>query len=293
MPKADPGRSRRSRTPRSRSTLEFIEGFAWPVPQAFSGAIAGGRFEQGDVLFCEAEGYEAFEGELSGELTAIQVLLPARGLRATPAELEGDRRLSNWESEVTIERIDLVRATTETRTISQGKLLMALWKGDEAWLDEDHAEPPLPRSARDLHQQLEQTSACFDADGISHVGCRFIFVVDRASDTSVAKARNIESALRETGAVERRDRTPRSAGVEEGELFHPTLVVRCLDLPDRSVDEVVPILRACLYGGGSSESGATAEQDVAARGRFSVARHGLLEAIGSSPAATRSGSTPS
>jgi len=272
--------------------MEFFEGFAWPVPLAFAAALGGGRFEQGDVLFREAAGYGALEGRLSGKLSAIQVLLPPRGSHSTPAEIEGDRRQSNWDSEVTIERVDLVSGESETRTITQGQLLLAIWKGEDDWLEEDHEPPPMPRTARELQQRLDQSLASFEADASETTGCRFVFVVDRASDASLAKARSVEEALRETGAVARRESTPRQAGVEDGEEFHPTLAIRCLDLPGRSVDEVVPILRARLYGGASEES-ASSGDDANGRDRFSVARHGLLVGAGPQAAATRSGSTPS
>jgi hypothetical protein len=293
MAKAEAKVKRRSQARKTAFSIEFFEGFGWPVPVAFAAAVCGGRFEQGDVLFRESAGYEAIEGGFSGELTAIQVLLPPRGVRATPADLEGDRRQSNWDSEVTIEWIDLVRGNSEARTISQGKLLMALWKGDEAWLEADRDDPPLPRSARELHQRLEQSLASFETTTAPTDGSRFVFVVDRASDASLGKARSVEAALRESGAVESRDHTPRQAGVDDGDEFHPTLVIRCLDLPGRSVEDVLPILRSRLYGGATREPEVGPDDQEVSRDRFSVARHGLLETIGSDSAATRSGSSHS
>jgi hypothetical protein len=268
--------------------LRFFEGFSWPLPLAFASAVSANRFEQGDVLFRHPASYEPLEGgeALAGEnprgFDAIQVLNPPRSARATPTEVDGDRRRSSWQSEVTVALVDLARGESEVRTLSQGKLVMALWHGDEAWLDPARPEPLFPRGARELHAQLAQTLESFDAAQRTTSGCRFVYVVDLASDASRTKAQCVEEALRAAGTVERIDRSPQLAGVEHGSTYHPALSVRCLVMPDRSVEAVQPILRACLYGGGVAppEAPEAAEGAEAPTDRFSVSRHGLLEPIG-------------
>jgi len=267
----------------------FFDGMAWPVPIAFAGAIAAMRFEQGDVLYHDRHAYDAFETKIPKGLSAIQVLLPKRSARATPSEFEGDRRLSNWQSEVTVELIDLALGETETRVLTQGKLAMAIFRGDDDWLDPDREPPPLPRSARELQQHIDQTASRFDALQTAERGCRFIFVVDRASDASRAKAAGVEEALRAAGEVERIELSAEQAGVDDAQAYHPTAVVCCLVMPNRTVEAVLPILRGRLYGGASDP----AEADEAPPDRFSIGRHGMLQAIPADSAPTRSESSPS
>jgi len=267
----------------------FFDGMAWPVPIAFASAIVAMRFEQGDVLYRDSRAYDALEGEIPKGLVAIQVLLPKRSARATPSEYEGDRRQSNWQSEVTVELVDLARGRTETRVITQGKLAMAIFRGDDDWLDPDCEAPPLLRSARALQQRLGETLATFDSRQTAEHGCRFVFAVDVASDPSRLKAAGVEEALRSSGSVERIDLSAEQAGIEDAETYHPTAVVRCLVMPNRTVEEVLPVLRGRLYGRASekiSESGQS-EEGEETPDRFSVGRHGILEAIPAESVSTR------
>jgi hypothetical protein len=285
----------------SPAVQTFFEGMAWPIPIAFSGAIAAMRFEQGDVLYRVPRAYDTLEGQIPKGLSAIQVILPKRSARATPSESDGDRRQSNWQSEVTVELIDLARGQTEKRVLTQGKLAMAVFRGEDAWLEPDREEPPMPRSARVLQQRLEQTLTIFDARQTARRGCRFIFAVDLASDASRTKAAGVEESLRATGALERIELSAEQAGVEDAQTYHPTAVVRCLVMPNRTTEEVLPILRDRLYGGASERVGDSDRSDDSDSSegvegtpdRFSVGRHGILQAIPTEPAATRSKSSRS
>ena len=273
----------------SPAVKRFFEGMAWPVPVAFAGAIAAMRFEQGDVLYRDPSAYDELEGKIPKGLSAIQVILPKRSARATPSEFEGDRRQSSWQSEVTVELIDLARSETQTRVLTQGKLAMAVFRGDDSWLDPERVEPPMPRSARELQQRLEETRSSFDARQTAKRGCRFIFVVDLAGDASRSKAAGVEEALRACGAVERIELSAEDAGIGDAQAYHPAAVVRCLVMPNRTTEEVLPILRCRLYGGTSDES----EAGKPTSNRFSIGRHGILQAIPADPAATRSESSRS
>jgi len=175
--------------------------------------------------------------------------------------------------------IDLASGRSDRRELTQGRLFTALWRGDEAWLDPDGPEPEPPSTARDLQQVLEAFGRLFDARGLpgeKRSGCRFLFVVDLASDASRVKAAAIEGALRALGELELADLVPAETEVAGAECYHPALLVRGLFLPDRGEEEVRAALRAVLYGG---TSGAAAEGGETAPDRFSVARHGLLESF--------------
>jgi hypothetical protein len=274
----------------SPAVPSFFPGMVWPVPVAFAGAIAAMRFEQGDVLYRDPVAYETLEGKIPKGLSAIQVLLPKRSARvSTSSEFEGDRRKANWQSEVTVELVDLARGQSQVRVLTQGKLAMAIFRGDDAWLDPTREEPSIPRSARELQQRLAEAVPSFDARQTARRGSRFLFVVDLASDASRSKAAGVEEALRATGVVERVELSAEHAGIEDAQSYHPTAVVRCLVMPNRTTDEVLPILRGCLYGGASDESDRSegSGRNDAAPDRFSVGRHGLLQALSAEPVATR------
>jgi hypothetical protein len=262
----------------NNAPLRFFEGLEWAVPTAFAGALASFRFEQGDVLFQDSAAYDAIEGKFRKGMTAIQVHHPPRSARSVPAEIDGDRRRTSWQSEVRIEIVDLGAGSSELRSISQGKLLMTLWRGDEGWLDPDREEPPLPRSGRELAQDLEQARAAFDAKQKTRKGCRFLFVVDLASDSSRVKAAAIREALAPVGTIEQIDLIPSEAGIEQPENFHPALVVRGLSVRGANAEGVEHALRGALYGGAANSENEQA--DSAKTNRFSVARHGLLDEIG-------------
>lgn len=249
---------------------------AWPVPLSFAGAIAAMRFEQGDVLYRERGAYGGLRGKMPKGLSAIQVQMPQRSTRAGIVGAGGDRRLVQWQSEVTVSLIDLGSGRSEIRVLSQGKLAMALFSGDDHWLEVHREEPPLPFSARDLQPELACSLAAFATRRTKGAGCCFIFVVDLAMDASRTKANLVEGALREGGAVERIDLSPADAGVADAFRFHPSLVIRGLELNGRSSEEVFPILRGCLYGGAISE----VDHGEAKPDRFSLARHGLLNDFG-------------
>ncbi len=258
--------------------LACFEAFRWPVPRAFAGAVAASRFEAGDVLYRDARAYDALAGDALEGLSAIQVVHPPRSARTAPLEGEGDRRLLAWRSEVRVVLVELAGAGSEPRTLSQGKLLMALWSGDESWLEPDREEPELPLGVRDLHARLADARPVFVARAKrrrTRAGSRFLMAVDLAQDAHRAKAADVERQLRSAGRVDVVDLAPAEAGIEQGDRFHPTLVVRGFTIRERDPDSLEPLLRACLYQGG----GATDESGDEAADRFSVSRHGLLEAV--------------
>ena len=259
--------------------LEVFERFAWPVPTAFAGALAGFRFEQGDVLFREPGAYDTVSDAASAGGTALQVLLPKRSGRATPSDAEGDRRTVLWESEVVLERVDLAEGGSATLTTSQGRLLMTLWTGDEDWLDAERGAPPVPLAARDLAGRLEQAKGTFAKGWKTGRGVGFVFVVDLASDASRAKAAAIEDALAPLGELRRLARSPERAGVSEPERFHPALEIRGLAVAGTSEEKVQLALRGALYSGSTKDTEPAADAEVAAD-RFSVSRHGLLVVLG-------------
>ncbi|MBK7947848.1 MAG: hypothetical protein IPK00_03700 [Deltaproteobacteria bacterium] len=247
--------------------IAFLPGFAWAVPDAFAPAVSAYRFEQGDVLHRNRRGYDPLSGRIPKGLTALQLRHPPRSARTLPSEYEGDRRLANWQSEVELELVDPAAGNVEVFSSTQGRLFMALWKGHEDGLRGEGDDPPLPRSARELAQSLRDGELDRPGPTRPGPGCRFRFVVDLSSDASRGKSAAIADALAALGRFEARDLDPIAAGARDGGLFHPTLVVRELVLENVAVEAAEAALKRALYvGSGETE-------------RFSVSRHGVLEAL--------------
>ncbi|MFK7897640.1 MAG: hypothetical protein AB8G23_17530 [Myxococcota bacterium] len=278
----------------SNLDLSFFRGFSWPVPEAFSSAIAAFRFEPGDVLYDDVSGYAKLGRRRKKGARAIQVLERPSSSGGDEDVAEGDPRRANWESRVQIALHDLASGTQEILELTQGDLFMTVWRGEEAHLHAAAAtreEPAsMPLGARDLAQWLGAAGAVMRARSegagskkkTSSPGSRFLFVVDQSSDASRAKARTIEEGLEAAGSLERADLSPSEAGAEAAETFHPALMIRCLSLPGQDEASVTAILRQRLYGGGDG-GGANAGEETVKTDRFSVGRHGLLEPLEAPP----------
>jgi len=254
--------------------MDWIPGFAWPVPRAFAAAVSAARFEQGDVFYDDACAYGEWPAEgTPGFRFRVQVLDPPRSTRAAPSDAEGTRFAASWGSPVTCEISDYeARARSQVRT-SQGRLFTCLWRGQRELLREvepGHAELPLPAVARDLQKHLEGCLPALRRASKRKRGSWFVSVVDQASESSLAKARDVESALAAGGGVEVADLSPVEAGVPDGDAYHPALRVRGLRVDETRGETLREILKHALYG--------PARADGETPDRFKLERHGLLVA---------------
>jgi hypothetical protein len=251
--------------------MDFLPGFAFPVPRAFTGAIASGRFEQGDVLYDDSSAYAEWTAG-SARFAWVQVLDPPRTARATALDADGNRFAANWISPVTVERGGRARPLEHLRCC-QGHLFTSLWRGDFSRLEPRAAgdAPPLPRVARDLQRELEVALPAVRRAaprGLAR-GALFASVVDESSEASLAKDRAIRAALSAGHAPPVVDLSPVEAGIPGGDDFHPTLRVRALLLGEHAPEQVRERLKQALYG-------AVAGGEEGRADRFKLARHGLL-----------------
>lgn len=252
--------------------MDFLPGFAWPVPRAFASAVSVCRFEQGDVFFDAADAYEEWRrGRKRKVRFHVQVLDPPRSARSAPVDAESNRFAANWASPVTCEVGDRKARTTEVVRSTQGRLFTCLWRGDRALLqDVEPGTPedlPLPAVGRGLQKHLAASLGAFlEASGRpAGAGTWFLSVVDASSEASLAKARSIESVLAASPAGETYDLSPQEAGVPHGDTYHPALRVRGFWVADEDADVVRERLKHALYG--PAKSGPD---------RFKLERHGLL-----------------
>jgi hypothetical protein len=250
--------------------MEFIEGFAWPVPRALSGAVSACRFEQGDVLYSDLAGYGAWPAGRRGLGFALQVLDPPKSTRALGPEAEGKRFDAHWTSPVELELTDYVEGSAQRWATTQGRLFSCLWRGDPAALDPEAAVADPPGSQRDLHGRLDEARPAFEAHFTaqgSGSGARlplYLAALDDASETARLRAKAVEAVLAEQFEIHRHTLSPGDAGLTGADALHPALRIRGLAIAAPDGAAIEACLRGLLYGGASEA------------GRFSLARHGLL-----------------
>ena len=252
---------------------DWISGFAWPIPRAFSGPVFHCRFEQGDVLYAEPKGYQSW-GPSGPPGPLIQILDPPKSARALSGGFDGDRLSVAWTSPVTLQLYFAVGERPVQKTTSQGRLLTALWRGDLSVLEADRPEPPVPGSLKELHGRLSEAIPVFSArlfDGAPEPdGLLFLLAVDDSSESGRAKADAIEARLIDRFQVRRAELAATETGVPGADTLHPALRVRGLAIETSDAGQVEAHLSGLLYGGSGH-----------ARSRFSLSRHGLLRPTGS------------
>ncbi len=260
--------------------MDFLPGFAWPVPRAFASAVAAGRFEQGDLLYDREVAYDAWD---SARVPAswVQVLDPPRTARTAPADAEGNRFAANWASPVTLALGLPDRDSSKVVRCTQGRLFTCLWRGErEGLVDvEPGADegPPLPTGSRELQKQLEASLpavwAALSDEAVAEAAARLLFVtvVDEASEASLAKARGVEAALATRYPPCTLSLSPAEAGLPGGADFHPALRVRVCAVPETDPEVIRVLLKRVLYG-------PTRASGEDAADRFKLERHGLLVA---------------
>jgi len=231
---------------------EYFEGFDWPVPSAFASAVSACRFEQGDVLYSDARAYRAWRGSAPKIEHQIQVLDPPKTTRALAGEGEGKRFFANWGSPVEIEWTARRDPAPRILKTTQGRLFTCLWRGDVERLEENSEAPTPPALQRDLHKALAESEAAFRREfkklaspGAPH--CLYIAALDRASESSCLKARNIRVALEEAFEVSHLTLSPAAADVACEADFHPALSLQGVRVATADAAAIEARLKSLLY----------------------------------------------
>jgi len=246
--------------------LEFFENFDWAVPRALSSAVATCRFEQGDVLYSDRSGYQAWSDGSRDLRYQLQVLDPPKSARVLASEQEGTRFSTNWSSQIEFELTDRLLGRSSRSISTQGRVFSCLWRGDPEWLSEDSPAPQVPLGQRELHGRLEQAQGFVEAR-LARVGaqalCVYLSAVDESSDAARLKAQAVETALSDAFPDLISDSFgPAEAGLDPDHGLHPALSLRAVAAPTDDLEAVEKHLREALYAGTGT--------------RFSVTRHGLL-----------------
>jgi hypothetical protein len=121
---------------------DFVPGFSWPVPRAFSSPLNLCRFERGDILYDNGIAYLTTWNEAVKELHyAIQVKTPERGQQITAAESAVFE--VNWNSTIQLKLTDYKKKRSDSIQTTQGRLYRTLWQGSVEHLTSVECPVPL------------------------------------------------------------------------------------------------------------------------------------------------------
>jgi hypothetical protein len=279
--------------------MEFVSGFAWPVPKAFFLALSLCRFEEGDTFYNHPSAYEDPWGQTSSTLRyCVQVRFPpvSRAARravqdgaAAPDEEEhsqsaedpssvnagsasptGQRQFAtnSWRSSAVVD-ISNLETRTERKAVAttQGRLYSLLWHGEISVLDSD-GQPACPRSSQDLHAELPPLEDRIrEAHGSSASSATaFVFAVDQVSTAHLQKVRSVQSALQKIAPVQLRTFDP-SVFLGRARYF-PTIKIQSFAVATTDRDRVHDALKALLYR--------PVKKSETGKDRFSLKKHGHL-----------------
>lgn len=248
--------------------LEFFLGLSWALPTGFRAALAGCRFDIGDVLYDSADAYLKSWGAPGSRLRhSIQVQRCYNATSAGGADTD-EAFLNSWSDGIEIALTDHGDGSTRLITSTQGRLYTTLWKGDTAILDSSAYKPEPPSMASAMRSEIPKASQEFASRHSSSFagGHAFLFAVDHALIQQLLKSRTVEGALRTLGEVEVLTASPAEMRIPGA--YRPTILLHSFAI---QIDDRKPIekaLKARLYSPAKNR-----KTDV---DRFNLRQHGHL-----------------
>jgi hypothetical protein len=245
--------------------MDFLPGFKWAVPVAFSDAVAQCRFEEGDMLYDTHKAYDGEWGDASKHIEySIQVRYPARASGGAGTS-ERDVFSKNWGSEI---RVDLYRNLQKISAgqieTTQGRFYTAIWKGDMTILNLDTDEPRKPVSVQQVTPKLPEASD--KAKKLSEKFPIFAMARDLSNPISREKYSKVFSKLKTHIIGDPRLLRPRDAGLSDWAIIAPTIEIAFFLSNGISAEKLHELVKEAVY---SPAKGAA--QDA-----FRISAHGVI-----------------
>lgn len=228
----------------SPDNVTFFEGFSWAVPIEFATPLGACRFETGDILYAQREGYLPWSEALKHLAHSIQIKYPPKSTRVVVT----DSVISdNWFSKVQFVLTDYrTRATKEIET-TQGKLYWLLWKGNLCILDPEVPTPEVPKPLTVATKMIGCFAECIKTKMITGMEKPNVWIMpyDPTNTLACTKLEAVRRILNErfVGVVEK------AFPIREiitTEVFFPTLhcVAFAIDLggPEKMRDALKEVL---------------------------------------------------
>lgn len=243
----------------------YFTGFEWPVPVAFSDALAACRFEKGDILYSDICAYTMPWGEALKSLKySLQVNYPPRSYSSTSNEDKEGIFRTNWNSTVKFELTDYTGSKPSSRifNVTQGELYSLLWKGNFNVFSDEGKIKTIPDTVQDIHKILD-TLKFPEANG----QC-FIMAYDRSSSILREKKRKIEELFCDNSSPISISNQTLQEQIEKPML--PTIEVLIFKIPD-TLKDAEKELKSILY--------TPTKNRKTDREFFRLKSHGLLKSI--------------
>lgn len=243
--------------------MDFLPGFNWALPKAFSDAVFGCRFEEGDMLYQTPLAYKGNWDKKELEYF-IQVMYPARGGSKTAGDAAVFEK--NWNSEV---RLDIYKnyekiSIGQIRT-TQGSLYSTLWKGDLNLILSDNVKSPeLPVGVSAVNKVLDEVENT--AKNISNGLPVFVMVLDITSPVSRDKYLKIKSKLSKHMKQEPINMSPKDAGIQSYGSIAPAIQIAFFVTTVKFPSELESLIKEAVYI--KSKNAKTSRFRVAAHGRI-------------------------
>jgi len=251
----------------------FLDGFLWAVPTAFSDPLAACRFEQGDILYDTKKAYEGTWGEALTYITySIQVKSPLRGI-GTKIEKEEESVFSdNWNTTVEFTITDHKKHETKEVATTQGRLYSLLWKGDLRYINEDSPALSVPTLAMQILRDLPNATDYMRKNilkGKSNI-CVFLMPYDRTRQLLKSKFQKVEHSLKKF------DNqiffiSPVEAGLTSKSGFAPTVSIACFCVHGIQDNDVELAIKKALY--------IPSKDKKTDKEQFRIKAHGYLSSI--------------
>lgn len=245
--------------------MDFLSGFKWALPAAFSDAAFLCSFEEGDIIYDTPLAYEGKWSSVRNKIQYfVQIKYPERGY--SPVSTECGIFETNWFSEVRLELYKNHKRVTigEIRT-TQGKLYSTLWKGDLTYiLNEDAKTPEPPINVQGVTKNLGKTSAIVRK--LTKGQPTFVMVKDDTNPIAREKYLKIKKALSVYLQGVPIIMSPNEAGISNAENIIPTIQVIVFVTKDISSEELEKVVKSTLY---TPSKNATTD-------RFRVSAHGRI-----------------
>jgi len=226
-----------------------FKGFKWPIPHAFSSALAKCEFELGDVMYSDIAAYEMPWEQ------AVKVV--QHSITVTKSTLEKSNTsegiFANWSGTVELELRNHRDGSLSKITTKQGNLYSTLWKGDVSLLEKNIEDIAIPLTHTAIGKDLR------DVTIPKKNSSQFLLAADATSSLFKEKIRKIEQSLGEAS---------KTSFYLANELFDfagldllPTVEIVAFDT-SLSPSEVEVKIKDAVYEG--------------TKGQFSLKTHGTL-----------------
>lgn len=226
--------------------MDFLPGFTWALPTAFSDAVFLCSFEEGDILYDTPLAYEGEWNNVKNEIQYfLQIRHPARGYSS--ASNGNGVFEANWNSEVRLELYKNHKMVSVGQIhTTQGKLYSALWKGDIGLiLNKDSKNPKPPINIQQVTKDLGNTSKAVKI--LTKGKSSFVMARDVTSPIAREKYFKIKTALSKHLKDEPIILSPNEAGISNPENVAPTIQIAFFITDKISTKELEDIVKKAVY----------------------------------------------